>query len=154
MVILGLCVSARPWKPIFWSSWQTVLGLTLLPEAVRNSVGSVATENKGFFRTTRFSTRRSHSVSLCGLPLRGWAVVAPRCFHFTISVLIVDWSSSCMAEIWLVGKLASYDGATLKVTEHFSKDLLLPMFVNWICMAVCSIFTPVSNGCDSNSRIH
>ena len=31
---LGLCAAPRPWKPISWSSWQTVLVLTLLPEAV------------------------------------------------------------------------------------------------------------------------
>jgi hypothetical protein len=30
MVILGLCAATRPWKPISWSSWWTVLVLTLL----------------------------------------------------------------------------------------------------------------------------
>ena len=39
---------------------------------------------------TRFSTRWSCSVSLCGLPLCGWAVVAPRCFHFTITAQKFD----------------------------------------------------------------
>ena len=38
-----------------------------------------------------------------------------------------------------VRKVASYDGATLKVTELFSKDILLPMLVYGDCMAVCSI---------------
>ena len=52
MVILGLCAAARSWKPISWSSQQTVLVLSL-------------------------------SVSLCGLSLCDWDVVAPRCFHFT-----------------------------------------------------------------------
>jgi hypothetical protein len=36
--------------------------------------------------------------------------------------------------------VASYDGATLKVTELFSKVILLPMFVYRDCMAVCTIF--------------
>ena len=40
---------------------------------------------------------------------------------------------------WLVGKVASYDGATLKVTDLFSKAILLPVFVYGDCMAVCSI---------------
>ena len=40
---------------------------------------------------------------------------------------------------WLVGKVASYDGATLKVTEHFSKAIILPMFVYGDCMVVCLI---------------
>ena len=35
--------------------------------------------------------------------------------------------------------MASYDGATLKVTEIFSKAILLPMLVYGACMAVCSI---------------
>jgi hypothetical protein len=38
-----------------------------------------------------------------------------------------------------VGKVASYDGAMLKVTELFSKAVLLPMFVYGDCMAVCTI---------------
>jgi hypothetical protein len=40
---------------------------------------------------------------------------------------------------WLVGKVPSYDGATLNVTELFSKAILLPMFVYGDCMAVCWI---------------
>jgi hypothetical protein len=43
MLILGLCAAARPWKPISRSSRWTVIVLTLLPEAVWNSVVSVAT---------------------------------------------------------------------------------------------------------------
>ena len=94
VVILGLCASALPWKPISWSSWRTVLVLMWLPEAVWNYVVSVATKDRRFLRA---STRRSHSVRLCGLPLRGWAV-APRHFHFTITALTVDWGSSSRAE--------------------------------------------------------
>jgi hypothetical protein len=87
---LGLCVAARPWKPISWSCRRTVIVLKLLPEAVWNSVVSVATENRRFLHITCFSTWGSRSVSLCGLPLRGWAVVAPRCFHLTITALTVN----------------------------------------------------------------
>ena len=43
--------------------------------------------NQGQIIFTHFRTRQSRSVSLCGLPLRGWAVVAPRRFHFTITAL-------------------------------------------------------------------
>jgi hypothetical protein len=39
----------------------------------------------------------------------------------------------------LVGKVASYDGAKLKVPELFSKAILLPMFVYGDGMAVCWI---------------
>jgi hypothetical protein len=35
--------------------------------------------------------------------------------------------------------VASYDGTTLKVTELFSKTILLSMFVYRDCMAVCLI---------------
>ena len=81
-------------------------------------------------------------VSLCGLPLCGWAVVALRHFHFSITALTIDWGSSSSAKKltnWVVGKVASYDCAMLKVTELFSKAILLPMFVYGDCMAVCSI---------------
>ena len=106
--------------------------LALLPEAVWNSVVSVATRGQTSFM--RYSTRRSCSVSLCGLPLFSWAFVAPRHFHFTIPALTVDRGTN-----WLVGKVAFYDIATLKVTELFSKAILLPMFVYGDYMAVCSI---------------
>ena len=35
--------------------------------------------------------------------------------------------------------MASYDGATLKVAELFSRAILLPMFVYGDCIAVCLI---------------
>jgi hypothetical protein len=38
-----------------------------------------------------------------------------------------------------VGKVTTQDGAALKVTELFSKAILLPMFVYGDCTAVCSI---------------
>jgi hypothetical protein len=100
MVILGLCASAWPWKPISWNYRWRVLELTLLPEAVWNSVVSVSSEDRRLLRAMCFSPRRSLSVSLCGLPLCGWAVVTPRLFHFTITALTVDRGSSSRAEIW------------------------------------------------------
>jgi hypothetical protein len=42
---------------------------------------------KLFLCATLFSTWLSHSVSLCGQPLCGWSVVAPRHIHFTITAL-------------------------------------------------------------------
>jgi hypothetical protein len=45
---------------------------------------------------------------------------------------------------WLVGKVASNDGATLKVTELFSKAILLPMFVYGVCIAVMLDFIHLS----------
>ena len=79
---------------------------------------------KMILHATHFSIRRSRSVSLCGLPLCGWAVVAPWCLHFTITALTVDRGCSSRADIWqtdLLERWASFDGATLKVTELFSK---------------------------------
>ena len=68
--------------------------------------------NRGQTIYTSFSTRRSRSVSLCGLPLRGWSVVAPKCFHFTITAVRVDRGSSNGRNLtnWLVGKVASFEG--------------------------------------------
>jgi hypothetical protein len=94
MVILGLCAAARPWKPISWSSWRTVIVdeqflCWLCSRGSLELVVSVATDVRQFVCTMRFSTQRSLSVSLCGLPRRGWAVVAPRCLHFTITAVTV-----------------------------------------------------------------
>ena len=113
MVILGLCAAARPWKPISWSSRLTVIVLTWLPEAVWNTVVSVATEDRQFLHATCFSTQRSRSVNLCGLPLRGWAVVAPSHFHLTITALTVDWGSSSRVEIWQTDLLERWHPMTV-----------------------------------------
>jgi hypothetical protein len=58
MVILGLCAAAQPWKPISRRSRRTVIVLMLLPEAVGNSVVSVATEGRRFLRAMLLSTQR------------------------------------------------------------------------------------------------
>jgi hypothetical protein len=89
-----------------------------------------------------FSTRQSRSVSLCGLPLCGWAIVAPRHFHFTITGLTILPAQLLQGRHLtnlLIGKVASYDSAMLNVTELFSKAILLPLFVCGHCMVVCLI---------------
>ena len=149
MVILGLCAAAQQWKPISWSSRWTGLVPTMLPEAVSNSGVSVATDYRQFFPS--YPLQRSHSVSLCGLPLRGWAVVAPRCFYFTITALTVDRAALTRQKFY---KLTN--SATLKVTEHFSnfsKATLLPMFVYGECMLCAQFYTHVRIRCGGNSHI-
>ena len=112
--------------------------------------------NRGrmIFTCYTLSTLQPRSVSLGGLPYCGWAVFASRCFHFIITALTVDRGSSSMEEMWLVGKVASYDGATLKVTELRSKASLLPIFVYEIAWLCAWFHTPVSNVCGWNSHIH
>jgi hypothetical protein len=105
MVILGLFAAARPWTPSSWDCRRTIIVLALLSEENWNSVVSVAIEDRWFLHPTHFSTQGSRSVSLCGLPLRGWAVVAPRDFHFTITAHRDDRGSSSEAEIWRTGLL-------------------------------------------------
>ena len=142
MVILGLCALARPWKPISWSSRRTVFVQTLLTESVWNSVVSVATDDRLFFHTMRFSTQWSRSVSLCGRPLRGWTVVSPKRFHFTIIAFTVDRGSSSRAEIWWTDLLERWHPVTMPRWKSLSSSvwsILLPMFVYGDCMAVCLI---------------
>jgi hypothetical protein len=73
-------------------------------------------------------------------------------YHFTITAL---WQGQ-LARATLAGqkyderlgeKVESYDGAMLKVIELFSEAILLLSVVYGDCMAVCSIYTPISNGC-------
>ena len=97
--------------------------------------------NQGQIIFTWFSTWQSRSVSLCGIPLCGWAVVAPRCFHFTITALTVDRGSSSRAEIIRTDLLERWQPMTVPCwkSKLFSKAILLPMFVYGDCMAVWSI---------------
>jgi hypothetical protein len=81
MVILGSCADAWTWKSISGSSQQKVIVLTLLPAAIRNSVVG---EDRGFLRVSALD---GPILRLCGLTLHGWAIVAPRHFHFTITAL-------------------------------------------------------------------
>ena len=47
-------------------------------------------------------------------------------------------------QLWIFPKMCNPNGATLNVTELFSKAILLTMFVYGDCMAVW-FYTPVSN---------
>ena len=96
---LYLCVTARPWKPIHeapdeqflcWRCFQRQFGTQLW----------VLQQRTDDFYTLGASALRSRAVSLCSLTLCGWAVVAPRRFHFTITALIVNWGSTSRANIW------------------------------------------------------
>ena len=116
-----------------------------------------ATEDRPFLCVTRLSNRRSRSVSLCGLPLHGWAVVAPIRFHFTITELSVDWGSSSRAEIWLTYLLERWYPMMMPHWKSLSSSVssyycqCLSMEIAWLC---ARFYTPVSNGCGWNSRIH
>ena len=69
------------------------------------------------------STRWSRSVSLCGLPLCGWAVVAPRCFHFTITALTVERGSSSRVEIWRTDLLERWYPMTVPSWKSLSSSV-------------------------------
>jgi hypothetical protein len=96
--------------------------LTLLPEAVWKSIVSVATKDRRFLRNAIFITQGSRSVSLSGLPLRGWATprAAPRRFHFTITAFTVDWGSSCRADILQTDLLESWILRWCYVGSHWA----------------------------------
>jgi hypothetical protein len=136
MVILGWCVAVRPWKPISWSSRQTVIVLMLLPEAVWNSVLQP--------RTDEFYAARASALS--GPIL--WACVAdhnmaPRCFHFTIIPLTVDLGST--GQIW---ELTCWHPITVPHRKSQSSSgspfywQCLSVEIAWLC---ARFYTPVSN---------
>ena len=63
-----MAASYTPLQPMLGiGDLETLFVMTLLPEAVWNSVVSVANEDRQFF--TRYALQRSLSVSLCGLQL-------------------------------------------------------------------------------------
>jgi hypothetical protein len=110
-----------------------------------------------FLRATHFGTRQSRSVSLCGLPVRGWAVVAPRHFHFTITALIVDWGCSYRADILRTDLLERWHPMTVLCWKSLRSSLrlfycqCLSMEIAWLCV---QLYTPVCNGYGWNSWIH
>ena len=61
LVISDLCAAARPWTPKYCADFVSRGSLELCSECC----------NRGQTIFTRFSTRWSRSVSLCGLPLQG-----------------------------------------------------------------------------------
>jgi hypothetical protein len=117
---------------------------------------SVATDARRFLCATRFSTRRSRSVSLCSIPLRSWAVVVPRHFHFTKTAPTVDRSSSSRAEIWRTDLLERWNPMTVPCWKTLSSSVrslhcqCLSMDIACLC---AWFYTPVSNGCGWNSQI-
>jgi hypothetical protein len=124
-------------------SRRTIIALTLLPETVWNSVVSVATEDRLFLCASALS---GPVLSLCGLPLCGWAVVAPRWFLFTITALAVDRGSSRRAEIWQTcwkGGLL-WHGHIKSWSSSVWPFYLLPMFAFGDCMSLLYFIHPLS----------
>ena len=107
------------WWALHPSNWCgcSAIQTHLMKLPKNSSCADVATQDRGFWHATLFSTRRS-----------------PVAYHFTAEPL----------RNWLVGKAASYDSATLKVTELFSKAILLPMFVYWDCIGFVLNFIHLS----------
>ena len=118
-----LYVETRPRKPISWSSRRTVLELTLAPEAVWNSVVRASTEGRQFPSATFSSTWRSSSLSLCGRPLRGRAVVIPPRFHLRMTALTVDRGRFNRAEISRTDFLHRWQPTTVPRWKSLSSSL-------------------------------
>ena len=93
--------------------------------------------NWGQMIFTCFSAQLSRSVRLCGLPPRGWAVVAPRRFHFTITTL--DQGSSSRAEMGRTDLLERWHPMTVPRWKSLSssvRPIYCQCFVYGDCMAV------------------
>jgi hypothetical protein len=62
-------------------------------------------------------------LSLCGLPLHGWSVVAPRRFFFTITALPVDRGSPSRAGSWRTGLLEWWHSMTVPRWKSLSSSV-------------------------------
>jgi hypothetical protein len=105
-----------------------------------------------------FSTLSSGSVSLCGLPLCGWAAVAPRHIYFTITAPTVDWgSSSSRAETWWTDLLERWHTMMVPRWKSLSSSVR-PFYCQCLSMEIEWLFgwfySPVSNGWGWNGRTH
>ena len=102
-----------------------------------------------FSHTCYFSTLWPRSVSLCGPPLRGWVVVAPRCFYVTITALTVDRGISSRAEKCHPMTFPCWKSLSSSVRPFYCQ--CLSMEIAWLC---ARFYIPVSNVCGWNSQIH
>lgn len=127
IVILYLSAAVRPWKAISWSSWYTVL-MMLLPEAVWSSVVNDSAEDRWLCGT---GTQRPCSESLHCLLFHGRAVVAPRCFYFTVIALIVDQGRSSRTEISRTYLWQSWHPKTIPCLKSVSSSVL---FTASVCL--------------------
>ena len=105
---------------------------------------------------TSFRTRRSHSVSLCGLPLCDWAVAAPRRFHFTKTALTVDRGNSSRAEIWQTDMLERWHHMMVPRWKSLSSSVrlfycqCLSMEIAWLCSI---LYIRQQRVCNANPQI-
>ena len=115
-----------------------------------DSVVSVANKNRWFLRTMRFSTRRSRSASLYYLPLRDWAIVASRRFHFrNKSIYRVD--------IWWTNLSDRWHPMTVPCWKSLSSSIR-PFYCQCLSMEIACLcawfYTPGSKGFGWNSQTH
>jgi hypothetical protein len=102
-------------------------------------------------------TWRSRSVSLCGLPVRGWVIVAARRLHFPIASLTADRWSSSRAYILRTDLLERWHPMMVPHWKLLSSSVrpfywqCLSMAIAWLC---ARIYTAVSNRLGLNSSIH
>jgi hypothetical protein len=97
--IFGLWAAALPWNPIPLNSRRTVTVLAGQFVALQNSRVIVSLDVWRVSRNTFFNARRYLSVIKRGLPGRGFVVVVPSRFHFTITSPAVDLGSLRMAAV-------------------------------------------------------
>jgi hypothetical protein len=90
--MFGLWAAASPWNPIPLNSRRTVMVLAGQFVALRNSRVFVSLGVWRVSRTT-FNARQSLSAIKRGLPGRGFVVVVPSHFHFTIMSPTIDLGS-------------------------------------------------------------
>jgi hypothetical protein len=106
------------------------------------------------------STQRSRSVSLCGLPLCDVTynfAVEPLLFHVTITALTVEQGSSSRTEIWRTDLLERWHPMTVPRWKSLISSVRL-FYCQCLSMEIARLraqfYTPVSNLCGWNSRIH
>jgi hypothetical protein len=120
--MFGLWAAARPWNPIPINSGRTVMVLAGQFVALWNSWVIVSLVVWRVSRTTFFNTRRSLLVIKRGLPGRGFVVIVPSCFHFTITLPTVDLGNFGRVATSLTDFLLMWES----ITSPHSKSLSSP----------------------------
>jgi hypothetical protein len=99
-------------EPIPLNSRRTVMGLAEQFIALWNSWVIVSLDVWRVSRTTFFNIRRSLSVIKRSLPGRGFIVVVPSRFHFTITSLTIDLGNVRMGAVSLTDSLLMWQPKT------------------------------------------
>jgi hypothetical protein len=140
--MFGLWAPTHPWNPIPLNSRCTVLVPAGQFVALWNSWVTVSLDVWRVSQTTFFNARQSPSVIKCSRSGRGFVVVVPACFHFTITSPTINFGNLIRVAMSLKDFLLMWQPITSARSKSLSSpdlSILLVLLSNEQHIAFCLI---------------